>query len=111
MTLSRDGQERTVVARIAGSATSARLATIGFRHGEDVRRRLREVGPSRNRPCAMLGSPPRARRAADRSPQACSASQQRRIWRNIANFTDSCLEMAPAGWHLWGTSVPGTGNR
>jgi phytoene dehydrogenase-like protein len=59
-----------------------------------------------DRPCAMLAVNFASRTPLIEAPGMLSFAQTRRLCY-VANFTATCPEMAPAGWHLYvGSSVP-----
>ncbi|MGW5514398.1 phytoene desaturase family protein [Nocardia africana] len=59
-----------------------------------------------NRPCAMISVNFASQRPLVKAPGMTSFATTRRLCY-VANFTDICPEMAPAGWHLYqGTAVP-----
>ena len=105
VTLSRDGQERTVTAPIVVSDVGP-FATIGLAGEDAFDDDYVKLVNQRNRPCAMLTINFASQEPLIEAPGMLSFSSSRRL-AYIANFTDSCPEMAPAGWHLYvGTSVP-----
>ncbi len=59
-----------------------------------------------NRPCSMITVNFASRRKLLKAPGMLSFAKTRRLCY-VANFTETCPEMAPEGWHLYaGTSVP-----
>jgi phytoene dehydrogenase-like protein len=59
-----------------------------------------------NRPCAMITVNFASQRKLTAAPGMLSFAKSRRLCY-VANFTETCPEMAPAGWHLYaGTAVP-----
>lgn len=105
VTLMHDGDERTVTARIVVSDVGP-FATIGLAGEDAFDDDYVKLVHQRNRPCAMLTINFASQEPLIEAPGMLSFSSSRRL-AYIANFTDSCPEMAPAGWHLYvGTSVP-----
>jgi len=59
-----------------------------------------------DRPCAMISVNFASRERLMTAPGLLSFASTRRLYY-AANFTDTCPEMAPEGWHLYvGTAVP-----
>lgn len=59
-----------------------------------------------NKPCAMISVNFASQRKLDVAPGLLSFATTKRLCY-VANFTELCPEMAPAGWHLYqGTGVP-----
>lgn len=104
-TIDRDGTAVEVSARVAvsdaGPAATTRLVgadNLPADYLQAVRRG--------DRPCAMLTVNFASRPRLIDAPGLLSFASTRRLCY-VANFTDTCPEMAPGGWHLYaGTSVP-----
>ncbi|KAB7761375.1 phytoene desaturase family protein [Mycolicibacterium mucogenicum] len=59
-----------------------------------------------NRPCSMITVNFASQRKLLKAPGMLSFAKTRRLCY-VANFTETCPEMAPEGWHLYaGTAVP-----
>jgi phytoene desaturase len=103
--VSRAGQVAEVRARIvisdAGPAATVRLA------GEDhLPAGYTEAVKRADRPCAMISVNFASREPLIQAPGLLSFASARRLCY-AANFTATCPEMAPDGWHLYvGTAVP-----
>jgi phytoene desaturase len=103
--IERGGQAEQVAARIvvsdAGPAATVRLAgarNLPPGYTEAVRRA--------DRPCAMISVNFASREPLIQAPGLLSFASTRRLCY-AANFTATCPEMAPDGWHLYvGTAVP-----
>jgi phytoene desaturase len=99
------GQVAEVRARIvisdAGPAATVRLA------GEDhLPADYTEAVKRADRPCAMISVNFASREPLIQAPGLLSFASARRLCY-AANFTATCPEMAPDGWHLYvGTAVP-----
>ena len=103
--IERDGQAERLQARIvisdAGPAATVRL--VGDRnlppgYTDSVKRA--------DRPCAMISVNFASREPLMTAPGLLSFASTRRLCY-AANFTATCPEMAPDGWHLYvGTAVP-----
>ena len=100
VTLSRDGQERTVTAPIVVSDVGP-FATIGLAGEDAFDDDYVKLVNQRNRPCRDAHDQFREPGAVDRSPGMLQSFSSSRRLAYIANFTDSCPEMAPANWHLY----------
>lgn len=82
------------------------FATLGLLEEGALPGEYVEFVRGRNRPCAMLAVNFASQEPLIKAQGMLSFSKTRRL-AYIANFTDICPEMAPAGWHLYvGTSVP-----
>lgn len=90
-----------VVVSNVGPAATVRLL------GEDnVPADFQEVVKRNDRPTAMITVNFASRERLVEAPGMLSFATSRRL-AYIANFTDTCPEMAPEGWHLYvGTAVP-----
>lgn len=65
-----------------------------------------ELIEKRDRPCSMITVNFASQRRLVEAPGMLGLSKSRRL-AYIANFTDTCPEMAPEGWNLYcGTAVP-----
>src|SRR5690606_10987319 len=101
----RDGEQIEVATRIAVSdvGPAATVQLVGQEHLpgdylEQVRRG--------DRPCAMITVNFASQERLVDVPGMLSFANTRRLCY-VANFTDTCPEMAPEGWNLYvGTSVP-----
>jgi phytoene dehydrogenase-like protein len=90
-----------VVVSDVGPAATNRL--VGPEHLPEDYRRLVE---KRDRPCSMITVNFASQERLVDVPGMLSFAKSRRL-AYIANFTDTCPEMAPEGWHLYvGTAVP-----
>jgi phytoene dehydrogenase-like protein len=103
--IERDGRVTDVRARVVvsdvGPAGTVRLA--GARHfPADYLDAVRRG----DRPCAMISVNFASRERLTDAPGLLSFASTRRLCY-VANFTATCPEMAPDGWHLYaGTAVP-----
>jgi phytoene dehydrogenase-like protein len=103
--IERGGQAERVGARIvisdAGPAATVRLVgdrNLPVGYTEAVKRA--------DRPCAMISVNFASREPLMTAPGLLSFASTRRLCY-AANFTATCPEMAPGGWHLYvGTAVP-----
>ena len=103
--ISRAGGVVEVAARVVvsdiGPAATVRLAGAEHFPGsylEDVKQA--------DRPCAMITVNFASRERLIEAPGMLSFAKTRRL-AYMANFTDTCPEMAPGGWHLYvATAVP-----
>ncbi len=103
--ITRPGGPAEVAARVVvsdiGPAATVRLAGAGHfprSYLEDVKRA--------DRPCAMITVNFASRERLMEAPGMLSFARTRRL-AYMANFTDTCPEMAPDGWHLYAaTAVP-----
>jgi phytoene dehydrogenase-like protein len=103
--IERDGETVDVGARIAvsdvGPAATVRL--VGEQH---LPADYLDAVSRGDRPCAMISVNFASRQRLIDAPGMLSFAKTRRLCY-VANFTDTCPEMAPEGWHLYvGTSVP-----
>jgi phytoene dehydrogenase-like protein len=101
----RDGERVRIAAPVVvsdvGPAATNRL--VGPEHLPEDYRRLVE---KRDRPCSMITVNFASQERLVDVPGMLSFAKSRRL-AYIANFTDTCPEMAPEGWHLYvGTAVP-----
>ena len=101
VTLSRDGQERTVTAPIVVSDVGP-FATIGLAGEDAFDDDYVKLVNQRNRPCAMLTINFASQEPLIEAPGMLSFSSSRRL-AYIANFTDSCPRWRrQAGTRMWG---------
>ena len=101
----RDGETVTVNAPIVVSdiGPAATVKLLGEQH---VPGDYRELVASGDRPTAMISVNFASQERLIDVPGMLSFAKSRRL-AYIANFTDTCPEMAPPGWNLYvGTSVP-----
>ncbi|MEC3918834.1 phytoene desaturase family protein [Nocardia sp. CDC160] len=101
----RDGETTTVTCAFAISdiGPSATLDLVGPEHFPSA-----YVGTvlQRDLPCAMISVNFASREPLIKAPGLLSFARTRRLCY-VANFTATCPEMAPEGWHLYvGTGVP-----
>jgi phytoene desaturase len=81
-------------------------ATVSLLGEEDLPAEYREQVRLRDRPCSMLALNFASREPLVDVPGLLLFSKSKRLCY-IANFTETCPEMAPPGWHLYvGASVP-----
>jgi phytoene desaturase len=93
--------ESTIVVSDIGPA--AAVALIGAQNVPEDYRELVERG---DRPTAMISVNFASQERLVDAPGMLSFAKSRRL-AYVANFTDLCPEMAPAGWNLYvGTAVP-----
>ncbi|MER5538889.1 phytoene desaturase family protein [Streptomyces mirabilis] len=101
----RDGQDTEVACRFAVSDTgpAATVALVGEQHfPEEYLTSVRRG----DRPCAMISVNFANQEPLIEAPGLLSFAKTRRMCY-VANFTATCPEMAPEGWHLYvGTAVP-----
>jgi phytoene desaturase len=103
--VARDGAQAEVSARVivsdAGPAATVRLlgpASVPAGYLAAVK--------TADRPCAMISVNFASQRPLIEAPGLLSFASTRRLCY-VANFTATCPEMAPPGWHLYvGTAVP-----
>jgi phytoene desaturase len=103
--IERDGEAERLQARIvisdAGPAATVRL--VGDRN---LPPGYTEAVKHADRPCAMISVNFASREPLVTAPGLLSFATTRRLCY-AANFTATCPEMAPDGWHLYvGTAVP-----
>ncbi|ASR01283.1 phytoene desaturase family protein [Gordonia rubripertincta] len=105
VTVTRDGERQTVTAPVVVSDIGP-FATLDLAGREVFDDEYVSLVEQRNRPCAMIAVNFASRRPLIKAPGMLSFAQTRRL-AYLANFTGTCPEMAPPGWHLYvGTSVP-----
>ena len=81
-------------------------ATVGLIGADDVPEDYRELVERGNRPTAMISVNFASQERLVDVPGMLSFASSRRL-AYLANFTDVCPEMAPAGWNLYvGSAVP-----
>ncbi|MBB3606138.1 phytoene dehydrogenase-like protein [Mycolicibacterium sp. BK556] len=103
--LVRDGVAVTVNAPIVISDVGP-AATLTLLGADTVPADYRELVARGDRPTSMISVNFASTEPLIAAPGMLSFAKSRRL-AYIANFTDLCPEMAPAGWHLYvGTSVP-----
>lgn len=101
----RDGEQVTVTAPVVVSDVGP-YATVDLVGADSLPGDYVALVAERNRPCAMITVNFASRERLVEAPGMLSFSKTRRL-AYIANFTDTCPEMAPEGWHLYvGTAVP-----
>ena len=103
--ISRDGETVMVSAPVVVSdvGPAATVALLGEGNVPDDYQDLVKKG---DRPTAMISVNFASRDRLVEAPGMLSFARTRRL-AYIANFTDLCPEMAPAGWNLYvGTAVP-----
>nr|WSZ19742.1 NAD(P)/FAD-dependent oxidoreductase [Streptomyces canus] len=103
--VTRDGQDTEVSCRFAVSdaGPAATVALAGEEHfSEEYLTSVRRG----DRPCAMISVNFASQERLVEAPGLLSFAKTRRMCY-VANFTATCPEMAPEGWHLYvGTAVP-----
>jgi phytoene dehydrogenase-like protein len=103
--LERDGVEVEVAAPIVVSDIGP-AASLSLIDADDVPEDYAEVVRKGNRPTAMISVNFASKERLVEVPGMLSFAKSRRL-AYVANFTDTCPEMAPAGWNLYvGTAVP-----
>ncbi|WP_031467851.1 phytoene desaturase family protein [Sciscionella sediminilitoris] len=104
-TVRRNGEPVEVRASFVVSdvGPAATIDLVGPQHFPSDYRNAVSKG---DRPCAMITVNFASRERLVQAPGMLSFANTRRLCY-VANFTDSCPEMAPQGWHLYvGTAVP-----
>jgi phytoene desaturase len=100
------GSETVEVACLLAVSDVGPAATVGLLGAADLPADYREQVHQRDRPCSMLALNFASRDPLVDVPGLLLFSKSRRLCY-IANFTETCPEMAPPGWHLYvGASVP-----
>lgn len=103
--VTRDGETVRVDAPIVVSDVGP-AATVALLGEDDVPPDYQDLVKKADRPTSMISVNFASRERLVDVPGMLSFSKSRRL-AYIANFTDVCPEMAPAGWNLYvGTSVP-----
>jgi phytoene dehydrogenase-like protein len=104
-TVLRDGQRVEVACTFTVSDIGP-AATVGLVGADNLPQDYREQVRLKDRPCSMLSLNFASRERLVDVPGMLLFSRSRRLCY-VANFTDTCPEMAPPGWHLYvGASVP-----
>lgn len=104
-TIRRDGQAVDVAVRFVVSDTGP-AATVQLVGAEHFPADYLELVRKGDRPCAMITVNFASQERLIEAPGMLSFATTRRLCY-VANFTDTCPEMAPEGWHLYcGTAVP-----
>jgi phytoene desaturase len=103
--LTRDGEKVSVAVPVVVSDVGP-AATVKLLGEDSVPTDYQALVKKGDRPTAMISVNFASRDRLVDVPGMLSFATSRRL-AYIANFTDSCPEMAPPGWHLYvGTSVP-----
>ncbi|HEV7980356.1 phytoene desaturase family protein [Amycolatopsis sp.] len=97
--IERDGHTVEVGARFVVSDIGP-AATVNLVGEQSLPGGYLESVRSRDRPCAMIAVNFASRERLINAPGMLSFAKTRRLCY-IANFTDTCPEMAPVGWHLY----------
>lgn len=101
----RDGQPVRIDAQVVVSDIGP-AATVALIGEENVPLDYQELVKAGDRPTSMISVNFASQERLIDAPGMLSFAKSRRL-AYIANFTGTCPEMAPAGWHLYvGTSVP-----
>jgi phytoene desaturase len=101
----RGGEKVSVAAPVVVSDVGP-AATVKLLGADNVPADYQEMVKKGDRPTAMISVNFAGRDRLVDVPGMLSFATSRRL-AYIANFTDTCPEMAPQGWHLYvGTSVP-----
>jgi len=101
----RDGEKVSVAAPVVVSDVGP-TATVKLLGENNVPADYQDLVKKGDRPTAMISVNFTSRDRLVDVPGMLSFATSRRL-AYIANFTDTCPEMAPQGWHLYvGTSVP-----
>jgi phytoene desaturase len=101
----RDGQTITVSAPVVVSDVGP-AATVKLLGEENVPTDYQDLVKKGDRPTAMISVNFASQERLVNAPGMLSFAKSRRL-AYIANFTDTCPEMAPPGWNLYvGTAVP-----
>jgi phytoene dehydrogenase-like protein len=104
-TLTRDGQTIEIGCEFAVSDVGP-AGTVNLVGADDLPAGYREQVAANDRPTAMISVNFASRDRLVEVPGMLLFSKSARLCY-IANFTDTCPEMAPPGWNLYvGTSVP-----
>lgn len=100
-----DGENVSVTAPVVVSDVGP-AATVKLLGEENVPAEYQDLVKKGDRPTSMISVNFASREPLVDVPGMLSFAASRRL-AYIANFTDTCPEMAPQGWHLYvGTSVP-----
>jgi phytoene dehydrogenase-like protein len=101
----RGGVRHTVTAPVVVSDVGP-AATIGLVGPDSFDADYLALIDKKNRPCSMIAANFASQERLIDAPGMLSFAKSRRL-AYVANFTDTCPEMAPPGWNLYvGTSVP-----
>jgi phytoene desaturase len=101
----RDGEKASVAAPVVVSDVGP-AATVKLLGEDNVPTGYQDLVKKGDRPTAMISVNFASRDRLVEVPGMLSFATSRRL-AYVANFTDTCPEMAPDGWHLYvGTSVP-----
>lgn len=101
----RDGRQLTLTAPVVVSDVGP-AATVTLLGEENVPADYRQMVKKGDRPTSMISVNFASRERLVDVPGMLSFAKSRRL-AYIANFTDTCPEMAPEGWSLYvGTAVP-----
>jgi len=101
----RDGQPVRIDTQVVVSDIGP-AATVALIGEENVPPDYQELVKAGDRPTSMISVNFASRERLIEAPGMLSFAKSRRL-AYIANFTETCPEMAPEGWHLYvGTSVP-----
>jgi phytoene dehydrogenase-like protein len=104
-TVVRAGERVEIECAVAVSDVGP-AATVGLLGDGDLPAEYLSEVRAKDRPCAMLAVNFASREPLVDAPGLLLFSRTERLCY-VANFTGSCPEMAPAGWHLYvGASVP-----
>jgi phytoene desaturase len=104
-TVVRDGAQVEVGCTVAVSDVGP-AATVGLLREADLPADYRAEVRAKNRPCSMLAVNFASREPLVDAPGLLLFSRTERLCY-VANFTGTCPEMAPPGWHLYvGAAVP-----
>jgi phytoene dehydrogenase-like protein len=103
--VSRDGEKVSIATPVVVSDVGP-TATVRLLGEDNVPADYQDLVKKGDRPTAMISVNFASRDRLVDVPGMLSFATSRRL-AYIANFTDTCPEMAPPGWHLYvGTSVP-----
>jgi len=103
--IDRQGQEMRVAARVVISDVGP-AATVRLLGPDNLPPEYTEAVKRADRPCAMISVNFASTEPLLAAPGLLSFASTRRLCY-AANFTATCPEMAPDGWHLYvGTAVP-----
>jgi phytoene desaturase len=103
--VTRAGEKVSIAAPVVVSDVGP-AATVKLLGEDNVPADYQELVKKGDRPTAMISVNFASRDRLVDAPGMLSFAMSRRL-AYIANFTDTCPEMAPQGWHLYvGTAVP-----
>ncbi|MGC9670721.1 phytoene desaturase family protein [Planosporangium sp. 12N6] len=111
VTVDRGGETVEVGCRVALSDAGP-VATVDLVGADNLPADYREEVQRRDRPSAMITVNIASQERLIEAPGMLSFGKTRRLCY-VANFTDLCPEMAPAGWHLYaaaGVPKPAVGD-